>query len=129
MVYTAEQQFISRAKKALEETQKQIEATANRLTKAVKVVRDSTEDVATVVKRLEQEFSHANQETEILKSGLATAKNDIIELNNNAMHMQHDIEETRSMIPEPTPPYDDTEIKNQLEFHSKELIDVFLRKH
>ena len=112
------------SKKALEETQKQIEATANRLTKAVKVVRDSTEDVATVVKRLEQEFSHANQETEILKSGLATAKNDIIELNNNAMHMQHDIEETRSMIPEPTPPYDDTEIKNQLEFHSKELIDV-----
>lgn len=112
------------SKKALEETQKQIEATANRLTKAVKTVRDNTEDVATVVKRLEQEFLHANQETEILKSGLATAKNDIIELNNNAMHMQHDIEETRNMIPEPTPPYDDTEIKNQLEFHSKELIDV-----
>ena len=75
------------------------------MAKAVKNVKDHTEDVATVVKRLEEELSRATQRAEIL-TNLDSAKHDIIELKNSAMHMQHDIEETRSMIPEPTPPYD-----------------------
>ena len=112
------------SKKALEETQKEVEATAKRLAKAVKNVKDHTDDVATVVKRLEEEFLRANHRAEILSNGLDSAKNDIIELKNSAMHMQHDIEETRNMIPEPTPPYDDSEIKHQLNYHAKELVDI-----
>ena len=112
------------SKKALEDTQKKIAATTAKLSKAIKETQGSVENFEHVTARLEQRIEDILRSVESNKNGLVTGRNDVTDLTGMVLQLQRELDETKEAIPEPTKPYDDSKILEQLDHHANELVGL-----
>jgi chromosome segregation ATPase len=112
------------SKKALEATQKEISDTRKKLMTAIKEARASSDNMRPIIDDMQTKISEIFEKIVTNSNGIDSSRNDIIDLKNSVLHLEHDLDQTKASIPDPTPPYDDSDVVQNLRDHGEKLLDL-----